>query len=120
MRINTILAAALVGSTLAACGDADVATGSGASPEPQQQREVVRESAPATPMPKLGARLERVREELGEEYISLAAAIPVANGRLQVSRREALEALSPRARASLRRHNVRIEQLVRQLEGDVQ
>lgn len=115
MRIYTTLAAALVGCTLAACGDANEESGSAVERDPV---EPAKAAAVAAPMPKLDARVDRVREELGDEYLALTAAIPVADGRLQVSRREALEALSPRARASLRRHNVRIEQLVRQLEGD--
>lgn len=67
-----------------------------------------------TPMPALGARVEHVLEELGDEVE--AARLGAADApSTRAARRDRLAALSPRARASLRRHNVRIEQLERRL-----
>lgn len=67
-----------------------------------------------SPMPTLGARVEHVLEELGDET-ETARLGAIDGSDTRAARRDRLAALSPRARASLRRHNVRIEQLERQL-----
>ena len=64
------------------------------------------------PMPQLALRVERVLDEVGEEL----APVPMDDGRLRRPRREVLRSVSPRVRASLRRHNVRVEQLARHLQ----
>ena len=78
------------------------------------------ESGPAsaqgvTPMPVLDTRIELVLEELDEE-VGLVRLDSAPESNSHEARRERLAALSPRARASLRRHNVRLEQLSRVLQ----
>jgi hypothetical protein len=71
------------------------------------------------PMPPLGDRIDRVLDELGPDAAAARTALRMQDGRLVLPRRQALAALGPRARATLHRHNVRIEQLARFLEGGV-
>jgi hypothetical protein len=68
------------------------------------------------PMPALADRIERVLGELGDDAASVRDALRLERGLLVLPRREALAAIGPHARATLQRHNVRIEQLARALE----
>lgn len=68
----------------------------------------------ARPMPHLDDRIDAVLGELGEE----GDAVREAATRLRTtSTREQLARLSPRTRAALRRHNVRLEQVARRATG---
>lgn len=98
--------------------------GSAGHDDPLRDQEVlvppVFEMGPASaqgtsPMPALGFRVDRVLEELGDEA-QIVRLGPIEGSNTREARRERLAALSPRARASLRRHNVRIEQLTARLE----
>ena len=62
----------------------------------------------ATPMPAIDARIDAALAELGVEADAVRDA---ASQPSTISTREKLARLSPRARAALRRHNVRLEQL---------
>lgn len=69
------------------------------------------------PMPQLAVRVERVIEEVGEELSPLVMEPPTSSDGPRQRRRDVLRSLSPRVRASLRRHNVRVGQLARYLHG---
>jgi hypothetical protein len=111
-RMSTVCAA-IVGALSSACGDERTAS---EAPPPAVDHAPV-ESARERPMPAVSIRAQRVLAELGPEADALRNAITVEKGRLTMPRRDALVAIGPRARAALRRHNVRIEELARQL-GD--
>lgn len=113
LRFLMVLAAACV---------AEVSEPQAAAPPPQVRGDyellvpAVPNRAPAElqgpqPMPALEERIERVIAEVGPD----ALAVMPADGRVSRSRRDLLAALGPAGRASLRRHDVRVEQLARYL-----
>lgn len=99
-------------AALLACGDGHD------TPEAPNTRDAVADAEPeagARPMPRLRERAEAVVAELGPEAETLRATLTRPEGDYRRWHSESMAALSPRARASLRRHNVRIEQLARHL-----
>jgi hypothetical protein len=98
----------------AACGGGDATGGSAAADAEAPETSSSSGTRRGTPMPAVDARIDAVLQELGDEA---DAALQLASTDAGRSRRELLAALSPKARASLRRHNVRIGQLVRHAGG---
>ncbi len=101
---------------LVACGDAEdggVANGPIAIEDgsAELELELTGEHGRSQPMPALEVRAQRVLAELGDDDLRVIRSLDGED------RRSVLENLTPRARASLRRHNVRVEQIARHL-GD--
>ena len=114
MRLREILfLGALVCLGCPANGDPDSATeqdvhGWGPPPPPPPVLE---------PMPGRSVRLQRVHAELGALVPVVRAALPLVDGRLAIPTRDALEAIGPKPRASIRRHAVTVQELARFLGG---
>lgn len=108
----------VVAALLCACGDDTSYATDAASSTPDPTEQSQRRRASAQPMPRISARLDAVLSEVGSDLGQLPKRPAEAGADHRQWHRAALESLSPRARASLRRHNVRVEAVARHLEAN--
>ena len=95
----------------------DASTGTDTSTERGASAAQIEAAEPASAMPPLAVRAARVMAELGPDEATVRTALRMDADHIVLSHREALSAIGPRARASMRRHGVHVEELARSLSG---